>query len=229
MKDVNNYFDIKQFKDNTLEFTYINYDKNYRESLRSENNTTVLRLLSQLQKGENGITYCEGKLSFLNSKNAIVLSGERPNEKDITLGIDMKYLNNKEYMIQLLSDLLREEKFTSKRIDVENGTYEIGGNKYLSGDYVGELIVSNDKYGNKVFQKSFNPVFANERYNVTKDKREQRKNENQIKSRYNELEKEMIRRHQKELEDLEQKHKMELNNLRARFGLDQNKDTGFER
>jgi len=116
-------------------------------------NQITFRLYKKpIEKGT--ILYYNAGVGYTKDTFAVDLSAD-PCPKKIRIGIDKQYVFNENYIIMLICNLLRQQDFTSGKINLEDGIYTFStGEKTKAGDYVGTgfTIVEDKKVK---FQKRF--------------------------------------------------------------------------
>ena len=119
-------------------------------------NQITLRLYTRPLKKGNTLYY-EAGVGYTKDTFAVNLSAD-PCPKKIRIGIDERYVFNEDYIRLLICSLLKEQDFTSGKINLEDGIYTIGRTekkeKAKAGNYVGTGYVIK-KDGEIQFQKRF--------------------------------------------------------------------------
>ena len=149
-------------------------------------NVIRLKLYSMIKNGTvDNISYYNAGVGFTKDGIAEVLGVDYCNYK-VVIGVDRRYLQNEKYIEYLISFLLREQYFTSGKIDLLNGIYTYGtGRKVSGGNYAGNLEVDED---GKV-QKTYDEQFANEVYENSRPQIERNQNKEQFDKQKAELQK----------------------------------------
>lgn len=119
-------------------------------------NQITLRLYTRPLKRGNTLYYKAG-VGYTKDTFAVNLSAD-PCPKKIRIGIDERYVFNEDYIRLLICSLLKEQDFTSGKINLEDGVYTIGRTeekeKAKAGNYVGTGYIIK-KNGENQFQKRF--------------------------------------------------------------------------
>lgn len=116
-------------------------------------NIIILRLYQSLER-KGSIVYYNAGVGYTKDTFAVDLSAD-PCPKKIRIGIDERYIFNSFFIKELICYLLKEQDFTSGKINLENGIYTFSnGKKAKAGNYIGTGCIINKK-GKLEFQKRF--------------------------------------------------------------------------
>lgn len=163
-----------------VEYTLLLNNEEAKQYCDYPNNEIKLRLYSIRDKGENNIAYYNARVGFTKYSKVSGLQYDYC-KIEIVIGIDERHLEDSTYIRNLIRDLLRQQFFTTSKINLSSGTYTFsskgptGEEVRHAGNYVGQYEVREDGEYQKVFDYKYGEFV----YNSLEDQyRENQKREN---------------------------------------------------